>query len=175
MNKEVKHKDGYYNCECPMCGKMFHRKPYQLKISKTKPCCSRECLREFKRGLMSGSGNHQYGLLGVKNPTWKGGKKKSNHGYILIRSHEHPFASKDHQVFEHRLIAERFLLNDENSIEIDGKKYLKPEYVVHHKNHVKDDNRVENLVVMKHGDHQSMHAKEQNKHRRRDELGRFIS
>lgn len=120
---------------------------------------------------MSGEKNHQYGLKGSKNATWKHDIKLSRYGYVMVRSLEHPFRQKDDFVFEHRLIAEKYLLNDENSIDVDGKKYLKEDYVVHHKNFDKTDNRVENLQVMTKREHQSLHAKLNP--REIDELGRF--
>lgn len=175
MTKEdnVKHKDGYFNCTCPICGEKFHRKPYSLKIAKTKLCCSRECLREYKRELMSGEGNHQYGLKGSKNPTWKSDEKISRYGYRMIRKLDHPFRTKQNWVLEHRLIAEQYLLTDDNSVLIDGKRYLSPDFVVHHKNFDRLDNRVENLEIMSKKEHQSYHSK-LNMRERDAETGRFI-
>lgn len=155
MNEKAKHKDGYYNCTCPICGNKFHRKPYTLSILKTKPCCSRECLRKYKKILMSGEGNHQYGLINEKNATWKGGKTHT--GYIRVRVPGHPFSNKKGYVLEHRLVAEKYLLNEENSVCVDGKRYLSPDYVVHHINFDRGDNSIENLAVMKHNEHVSLH------------------
>lgn len=53
-----------------------------------------------------------------------------------------------------------------------GKRYLKPDYVVHHKDFDRQNNSPENLQVMTCADHQSFHAK-LNPHER-DEFGRFI-
>lgn len=75
-------------------------------------------------------------------------------------------------VFEHRLVAEQYLLTDENSVEVDGKKYLSPDYVVHHIDEDKQNNAVDNLVVMRKQDHLSHHMKERNMIR--DENGRFL-
>jgi len=86
---------------------------------------------------------------------------------------EHPFCQSDGIVLEHRLVAEKYLLNEENSVIIDGRAYLKKEYVVHHKNHDRLDNRVENLEIMRKGDHSKMHCKER-KMRRDAKSGRFI-
>ena len=121
---------------------------------------------------MRGNGNHQYGLKGSKNSSWKSDARKTSYGYIQIRVLDHPFRDKSDFVFEHRLIAEKYLLTDDNSIEINGKKYLKPEYVVHHKNFDRTDNRPENLEILSHSEHSAKHTKlNPNK---RNSAGQFI-
>lgn len=54
--------------------------------------------------------------------------------------------TEDGWVFEHRYIMEQHL----------GRKLAVSE-VVHHKNHNRSDNRIENLEVMDHGDHTRLH------------------
>lgn len=71
----------------------------------------------------------------MKRLIWKGGKTKRN-GYILIKSHGHPYGNSRHYVFEHRLVMEKYL-----------NRYLDSGEVVHHKNGIKDDNRIENLEL----------------------------
>jgi hypothetical protein len=123
---------------------------------------------------MRGAGNHQYGLRGNKNSSWKGGKKITQYGYRLIQVIGHPFSQgRSEYVFEHRLVAEKYLLNEENSVVINGKKYLSPDYVVHHKNGNRLDNRVENLTVMTLSEHQSLHEKTHTLCRERDAYGKF--
>ena len=123
--------------------------------------------------LMKGNGNHQYGLKGHLNASWKSDTRITNYGYIKIRSLDHPFCDCDGFVFEHRLIAEKYLLTEENSIEINGVRYLKPEYDVHHINEDRMDNRVENLIVLTKAEHRRIHNLLNP--RNRDELGRFVS
>lgn len=162
------------NMKCPVCGKRFHLKPSHAALGKNH-YCSIECHRQAKREYMKGEKNHQYGLKGDKNPTWHGGKKKTIYGYQLVQCIGHPFAwDRSEYVFEHRLVAEKYLLTDENSVEINGKRYLSPNFIVHHKNRVKTDNRPENLVIMTLQEHQALHGKEQNKARKRDSMGRFL-
>lgn len=150
--------EGYFNCICLICNKKFHLKPYQLAKSKNH-YCSRECHRKAKMEYMKGNKNHQYGLKGDKNASWKSDKKVTNYGYIKVRCLDHPFKDCDGFVFEHRLIVEKYLLNDENSIEIKGKKYLSPKYVVHHKDFNRKNNDLSNLEVMTLQEHTSLHSK----------------
>ena len=49
-------------------------------------CCSKECSIELRKIRMSGENNHQYGLKGALNSSYKGGEKINVGGYILIYS-----------------------------------------------------------------------------------------
>lgn len=80
------------------------------------------------------------------NDSWKGGRTKNRYGYILIRIPDHPRASKGGLVMEHRLVMESHI-----------GRYLKPSEAVHHKNFIKDDNRIENLELMTHSEHKALH------------------
>lgn len=150
---------GYLNCKCPICGTVFHLKPYNINKYKNN-YCSKECKEKAQMEYMKGEGNHQYGLKGQLNKSWKSDKKINSYGYIKIRCLDHPFKDYDGFVFEHRLIAEKYLLTEENSIEINGKRYLKLEYSVHHKDRNKQNNDVSNLEVLTKKEHLSLHAKE---------------
>ena len=144
------------NSVCPICGKHFYIKPCQKKDDNSN-CCSRECLRKQKHYTMLGEGNHQYGLKGDKNSSWKSDEKISRYGYRQIRVLDHPFRDKQDFVLEHRLVAEKYLLNEENKIEIDGKFYLRPEYEVHHKDMNRLNNNPDNLMVLTHQQHRAIH------------------
>lgn len=164
--------DDWLNCVCAYCGKRFHLKPFAKKKSKTH-YCSKECHNKAKVVYMSGERNHQYGLRGEKNASWKGETRKlSRYGYVMSRSFGHPFADKQGWVFEHRLVAEKHLLNDENSVEINGEKYLKKGYQVHHVNFDRQDNRVENLLVLTAKEHRKIHNALNP--RSRNEKGQFM-
>jgi hypothetical protein len=80
------------------------------------------------------------------NPAWKGGKSKDNDGYIYIKAHEHPYRNARNYVFEHRLIMEKHL-----------GRFLQPWEVLHHKNGIVDDNRIENLTLTNHPEHARIH------------------
>lgn len=160
-----------HNYKCPICGKEMRLNQYQLTHGTH--CCSNDCAKKLRSIRMAGAGNHQYGLRGEKNASWKGGRTKSSYGYILVSLPEHPFANGDGNVFEHRLIAEKYLLTEENSVMINGKRYLSPKYDVHHKDENKQNNAIENLLVMTKSEHIRYHNKK-NRVKRNPANGRFI-
>ena len=154
---DYKIKHPQLNAICSFCGKSIHKKESQINRS-NRLYCSKECLIKDKKIIMSGTNNHQFGLKGNLNSSWISDERISFYGYKLFRDLKHPFRNSDGFVFEHRLVAEKYLLNDENSIKIDGNSYLKPEYVVHHLDFNRQNNNLENLLVMKRSDHTSLHV-----------------
>lgn len=80
--------------------------------------------------------------LGNKNPQWKGGSISDGHGYIRYR------VSPSKYQLEHRYIMEKKL----------GRELKRSEHV-HHINGVKDDNRIENLIVLNKSAHHSLHKR----------------
>jgi hypothetical protein len=99
----------------------------------------KENISKLNKGRLSGNKHHQ----------WKGGKYKTGDGYIFIYSPNHPNKTKMGYVLEHRLIMEKHL-----------GRYLTKDEVIHHINHIKDDNRIENLMLLKNnGVHTSLELK----------------
>lgn len=74
-------------------------------------------------------------MKGEKNPNWKGGDGRMN-GYIQIFNPYHPNSDCHGYIYEHRLVM----------AEILG-RFLKGEEIVHHINGIRDDNRIENLML----------------------------
>lgn len=74
-------------------------------------------------------------------------------GYVQVHVHRgHPWASMaaaNGTVLEHRLVMAETL----------GRP-LTPDEHVHHINHVRDDNRPENLMVLSPSEHQRLHSAE---------------
>jgi hypothetical protein len=89
----------------------------------------------------------------------QGHTKVRSDGYLQTFVPDHPNASADGYVMTHTLIMERHI-----------GRYLMPHEVVHHINHVRDDNRLENLSLMDRHEHLSMHMRERNAKRRNDLL-----
>lgn len=83
-----------------------------------------------------------------KTKPFKGTGKRDHHGYIRIYQPTHPNSNCDGYVHEHRLVMAEHL----------GRK-IESDEVVHHINHIKDDNRLENLELLSKSDHAKQHAK----------------
>lgn len=85
---------------------------------------------------------------GATNTTWRGGRTITASGYVHVMAPGHPQADKHGYYEEHRLVMERHL-----------GRILKPTEVVHHFNHDKSDNRIENLELMEsQGQHRRRHG-----------------
>jgi len=85
---------------------------------------------------------------GKKNPAWKGGQTVDTYGYKLIRNPDHPDANGAGYVRAHSLMMESHI----------GRRLTKTE-VVHHKNGNRQDNRIENLLLLENNaQHRKEHA-----------------
>lgn len=84
-----------------------------------------------------------------------GHEKKRSDGYIKVYVPNHPNCTADGYVMKHILVIERSI-----------GRYLTEEECVHHINHIRDDNRPENLMLMTISEHMSMHMKERHAKRR---------
>ena len=135
---------------CIKCSKITHGKTLQQhyckvcnkKISATcaiygKGFC-RSCWQLGEKNPMFGrvgARNPMFGVRGKDNPHYTNGRWKTKYGYIQIYALTHPFNVSGYML-EHRLVMEKHL-----------GRYLKPEEIVHHINGIKDDNRIENLML----------------------------
>lgn len=126
-NKTFKPSSRHTNCPacrqqlnkvpCPLCGKL---KAKNASLCNT--CCDRS---------------------GVASGKWNGGKAKHSNGYIMIAAPTHPTVLKrvnsgktNPYIMEHVLVMEQHL-----------GRYLTAGENVHHKNGIRQDNRIENLEL----------------------------
>ncbi len=134
---------------CKKCKKGFMIKDSRKFLFKSRKFCSEKCYRKSQRKRIIKicktcknkfesliSKNREYCSIKCKlPPNFKSGHINSN-GYIKVLDHGHPFSDTKKYVFEHRLIMEKFL-----------GRYLTKNEIVHHRNGIKNDNRIENLLL----------------------------
>lgn len=84
---------------------------------------------------------HKAGIEIIRGHPPKGGRysRVGRRDYVYLYRPLHPYATKQGYIAEHRLFIEKHL-----------GRYLMPWELVHHKNGIKDDNRIENLEVVSH-------------------------
>jgi uncharacterized protein (DUF1330 family) len=99
--------------------------------------------RKASRGYQEGDhlaylpGHHMQGT----RVGWKGGRYISQGGYVMV------YVEPNRYMAEHRLVMEQIL----------GRPLARNEHV-HHINGIKHDNRPENLVVLTHSEHLTLHG-----------------
>lgn len=127
---------------CEVCGAAIppysshHKKPLPPRRTCSRACTIRLAHKEGRWHLPNPPNSY-----GASNTNWKGGKKRQG-GYIYVLAPpDHPVRGKQkgtrRYIAEHRLVMERHL-----------GRYLDNREQVHHRNGVKDDNRIENLEVV---------------------------
>lgn len=123
-----------HHFECAVCGKKCS--VYRSPSAPTPTYCSAACTGDDHRG--------------GGNPSYSGGRHLADTGYVRVLATDHPAVDVRGYVYEHRLVMERNI----------GRR-LRPGEVVHHVNHVRSDNRIENLMLFAtHSEHIKYHAKE---------------
>lgn len=152
------------NVVCSNCGKQFHMKKYR-QFRTNRNCgyfCSKKCFNEYKKIWFKGENNHQYGLRGSKNASFKNEDTKTrnkNNIDIHVYYPNHPYATKSGRVLLHRLTVElnHELFPNEYFNVIDGFFALKENLVVHHIDCNHQNNNIANLQVLTKGEHTRTH------------------
>ena len=151
---------------CTQCGKKFMKKySHVMRRESGNFFCSRACLAEYKKVAFSGENNHQFGLRGKLNASFKNGvtKKKNNNLVDLhVYVEGHPRANKSGRILLNKyLVEQNYHLYDQKYFEeINGNVVLKKGIAVHHINGNHDDNRIENLMPVTRAEHSAIHLKE---------------
>lgn len=145
--------------KCKFCGSVFKTHPCQIKIGLGKYCshpCYAKAITKRKPIVCAYCGKRgmtKQGKIycsrdcafkhrkGKDSPLWRGGKiLRAGYWFIKVGSR---------YVREHRVIMERIL-----------GRTLHQKEIVHHKNGIKNDNRIENLEVTNHHNHFQTHTAE---------------
>jgi hypothetical protein len=120
---------------CGWCGKVLERWPSRMRGRLYGAFCDRHCLGHFRT-------QH---LVREKAANYKVGSRHSRE-YIEVEAHWHPGRNKRGYVSLHRLVLEARL-----------GRFLRPDEIVHHRDHDKRNNHWENLEPMAQSEHMKHH------------------
>lgn len=113
---------------CSACGTSFHA--HKNEIDKGRQYCSQFCAIKSRDNITM---PERTGFV-------------TGDGYIRVKCDGHPAASRSGHVLEHRLVVEKAI-----------GRYLTAKEIVHHRNHVRDDNRLDNLEITDAHRHTALH------------------
>ena len=153
--------------QCLQCKNEFYHYPSRKVSEKWNPYCSNKCrlarrnkCENCKIGFYAPPSNKgkycskkchnesMRGFRGADHPQWKGGRYIRKDGYVFVRNPKNPLKL----ILEHRLVMSNYI----------GRELTISEHV-HHKNENKSDNRIENLELLSHGQHTTLHHKKEPK------------
>lgn len=119
---------------------------FGIAVRRTGPLLGVKFSEEHKSKIAAKSALHRHSeetkeklsrICGEKHKAWKGGRLVDRWGYVHIHCPKHPRAYRGRPyIKEHRLVMEKHL-----------GRYLYKHENIHHKNGIRDDNRLENLEL----------------------------
>lgn len=140
---------------CKQCGRAFEVPT--CHVARRVYCSStcREANPEIKAAKTARTGE--------KNAYWRGGVSMRHDGYRYALARWHPYASPSGYVLEHRLVMERWLLQNDPASRFltytDGHLVLSPKFEVHHKDENRVNNDISNLECLTPSEHKALHNK----------------
>lgn len=164
-------------CQCDNCGAIIKMKPYQYNRAKYHYCC-KECFNEHKKITFRGENNHQFGLKGPLNPTFKKEiishkNNRLNERLIYVGDWYKKYTTNGRICLHRYLVEKNYHLYDPSLFEvIDKWHYLKPNIEVHHIDFNHNNNDLKNLIPLTKSEHTSIHNKERNQ--TRNQKGQFV-
>jgi hypothetical protein len=139
---------------------MFGKPAANAKPKPSPKPCECGCGVNAAPGRKFISGHNTRGETAEFARAYQGGQYKRIDGYVFILVPEHPMAARGY-VQEHRLAVERHLRATQPEspylILLGNQLYLRPEFIVHHMDEVKDNNAIGNLQPMTRAEHQRWH------------------
>jgi hypothetical protein len=147
------------NYKCVVCSNDMYVRPSAIKKSSGWGfACCKKCGIENRSKHTKGIANHQFGIKGENNSSFKGDTKISTYGYVLKYKPDHKRANQAGYVWEHLLVMEDFLGRE---LKYFGNKH-KDNEVCHHIDRNKKNNHISNLQLMTESEHTKLHIKEDN-------------
>lgn len=148
------------NVSCFICGKNFHVKPSYLFLKNSnRICCSKECSNKERSEISNG---------GDLNNSFENNIRFTEHGYVKVRNMTHPHRDSENFVLMHRLVYEEYLkgVRDFEYLEFNDEVQdyvLSKDTYVHHVDHNKLNNSLDNLEPISFRDEVTQRFKEQGK------------
>jgi HNH endonuclease len=132
INKYGVYNPEHFNRKCKICDLEFFKEKFCKYCS---PICAKKAIAHQKWIEYRKENNIDLAIpKKFKSPNGSGHREP--HGYIYINKVDHPNAQKRGRIYEHTFVMSRHI-----------GRALRENETVHHKNGIRDDNRIENLEL----------------------------